>query len=79
MARLVKVKYRSGVLEPLEPLSLEEGTELTVVIPDAGEGSESADTIASTAGAWADLLDCEQFEQEVYAHRLVDTRAETRL
>ncbi len=55
MVKWVKVKYRGGVLEPLEPLGLEEGAELTVMIPALGEASGTDESITATAGAWADL------------------------
>ncbi|BCW94928.1 MAG: hypothetical protein KatS3mg018_0410 [Fimbriimonadales bacterium] len=76
MVRVVKVKYRGGVLEPL---GLEEGVELTVMIPALGDMAGADETIKTTAGAWAELLDCEAFEQELYANRLVNTRSEVHL
>jgi predicted DNA-binding antitoxin AbrB/MazE fold protein len=72
MAKLVKVRYRRGVLEPFEPLVLEEDTELTVIIPDTAAESADADPTVATAGAWGNLLDCEQFEKEVYSQRLTE-------
>jgi predicted DNA-binding antitoxin AbrB/MazE fold protein len=62
IAKLVKVRYRHGVLEPFEPLVLEEDTELTVIIPDTAAESADADPTVATAGAWGNLLDCEHFE-----------------
>jgi predicted DNA-binding antitoxin AbrB/MazE fold protein len=72
MAKLVKVCYRHGVLEPFEPLVLEEDTELTVIIPDTAAESAEADPTVATAGAWGNLLDREQFEKEVYSQRLTE-------
>ena len=72
MAKLVKVRYRHGVLEPFEPLVLEEDTELTVIIPDTAAESADADPTVATAGAWGNLLDCEQFEKETYSQRLTE-------
>jgi len=74
MAKLVKVRYRHGVLEPFEPLALEENTELTIVIPDSETASENADATAATAGSWSNLLDCEQFEKDIYSQRLAQNR-----
>ena len=34
----------------------------------------ASDATLSTAGAWRDLLDCEEFEDEVYEGRLLKTR-----
>jgi len=72
MAKLVKVRYRHGVLEPFEPLVLAEDTELTVIIPDTAAESADADPTVATAGAWGNLLDCEHFEKEVYSQRLTE-------
>jgi hypothetical protein len=72
MAKLVKVRYRHGVLEPFEPLVLAEDMELTVIIPDTAAGSADADPTVATAGAGGNLLDCEQFEKEVYSQRLTE-------
>ncbi len=70
MARVIRGVYRGGALELSEPLPVEEGAELTVVIPALSETSAFEDSIKSTAGAWADLLDCERFEEDVYSNRL---------
>ncbi len=32
MSKVIRVKYEDGVLKPLEPLDLEEGEELVVVV-----------------------------------------------
>ncbi|MEM0027148.1 MAG: antitoxin family protein [Ignisphaera sp.] len=34
MAKVIRVKYENGVLKPLEPVDLEEGEELVVVVRD---------------------------------------------
>ncbi len=79
MVKLVRVRYCRGVLEPLEPLGLEEGAELTVMLSTPETAPTTSHTIAATAGAWASLLDCETFEQELYADRLLQTRSEVDL
>jgi hypothetical protein len=79
MVKQVKVRYRRGVLEPLEPLDIEEGTELTVTLSTSEATPTAANPTAATAGAWASLLDCEGFEQELYTNRLLQTRAKVEL
>lgn len=79
MAKLVKVRYRHGVLEPFEPLVLAEDTELTIIIPDTATESADTDPTVATAGSWGNLLDCEQFEKDVYFQRLTQDRAEVEL
>jgi hypothetical protein len=79
MVKQVKVRYRRGVLELLEPLEIEEGAELTVMLSTPEAIPTAANPTAATAGAWASLLDYEVFEQELYANRLLQTRTEVEL
>jgi predicted DNA-binding antitoxin AbrB/MazE fold protein len=79
MVKQVKVRYRRGVLELLEPLEIEEGAELTVMLSTPEATQTAANPTAATAGAWASLLDYEVFEQELYANRLLQTRTEVEL
>jgi hypothetical protein len=76
MVKQVKVRYRRGVLELLEPLEIEEGAELTVMLSTPEATPTAANPTTATAGAWASLLDREVFEQELYANRLLQTRAQ---
>ena len=73
MLKTVKAHYRQGRIEPIEPLSLKEGEELEVTVSVADEKPDG-DPTASTAGAWAGLLDCVEFEEEVYESRLANPR-----
>jgi hypothetical protein len=76
MVKQVRVRYRRGVLELLEPLEIEEGAELTVMLSTPEAIPTAANPTAATAVAWASLLDREVFEQELYANRLLQTRAQ---
>ncbi len=69
MTRTVRARTTRGLLAPMEPLDLPEGSEveLTVTTPAGKEGAVAA--IRATSGAWADLLDCEEFERSIYARR----------
>jgi len=74
VTKTIRARYREGKLEPLEPLEMEEGAEVTVTVDHLEPSSAAIDPIGATAGAWKDLLDCEQFEKDVYESRLLQTR-----
>jgi predicted DNA-binding antitoxin AbrB/MazE fold protein len=75
MSKTFKARYQAGKLEPLEPLDLEEGKEVVITLADP-EAPGAVDAFAATSGAWKDLLDCEQFEQDIYESRRLQTRPE---
>lgn len=67
----ITARFIQGKLEPVEPLSLEEGqrVQITVVtVPQANVASAKAG-FQETEGGWTSLLDCEAFEQAVYERR----------
>jgi predicted DNA-binding antitoxin AbrB/MazE fold protein len=74
----VRARYRAGKLELLEPLEMEEGAEVTVTVNGPEPSPAAIDPITASAGGWKDLLDCEQFEKDVYESRLIQTRPEVR-
>ena len=76
MTKTVRARYREGKLELLEPLEIGEGTEVTVIVNGPEPLPAATDPITASAGAWKDLLDCEQFEKDVYDSRLLQTRPE---
>ena len=74
MTKTIRARYREGKLELLEPLEMEEGAEVTVTVNRPEPSPAAIDPLTATAGAWKDLLDCEQFEKDVYDNRLIQTR-----
>ena len=78
MTKTIRALYREGKLEPLEPLEIGDQTGVTVTISYPEPASAEADPILASAGAWRDLLDCEQFEKNIYESRLIQTRPEVR-
>jgi predicted DNA-binding antitoxin AbrB/MazE fold protein len=76
MSKTIKARYHEGRFEPLEPLDLEEGSEVLITVAGPEAAAPAIDPIAATSGAWKDLLDCDQFERDVYESRLTQTRPE---
>lgn len=66
MSKTIKARYAHGVLEPLEPLELEEGKELVVTIE---EPPSAEDRFEQAAGSWAGLIDAEEFLRDIYLAR----------
>jgi predicted DNA-binding antitoxin AbrB/MazE fold protein len=76
MTRTIRARYRDGRFEPLEPFEFDEGKEVVLTVTDLPEAEAVADPLDASAGAWKDLLDCEQFEKDVYASRSQQPRPE---
>jgi predicted DNA-binding antitoxin AbrB/MazE fold protein len=69
MQQTVKGRYHQGKIEPLEPLELEEGDEVVITVTRPKTSGVEPGETTPTFGAWKDLLDCEQFEKDVYESR----------
>ena len=78
MGGTIRVRVRSGMLEPLDKLNLPEGKEVVITILDA---PTEADIEASkrAAGGWKGLIDADTLIRNIYADRLIQTRPEPRL
>ncbi len=70
----VRARYSNGVLTPLVPLDLEEGTEVEVSVDSASEQPESRDAILAAAGGWSELGDWDAFKRIIYDARLTGSR-----
>ena len=78
MSRVIRARANRGVFEPLESVSVPDGTEVTVTIPE----ELSADDIEAfdrSAGSWKGTIDAERLIRDIYNDRLVSTRPEPRL
>jgi len=71
--RPIRARFSGGVLEPLEPLALEEGQEVFVRIT-VSKGKASPDWLERSAGSWAGLVDAEKLICDIYESRLLQTR-----
>lgn len=70
--RSVRVRqHADGHLELLEPVRLPAKHEFPVMIDEALLSATPAqgDGLTASFGAWAGLLDCEEFERDVYTRR----------
>jgi predicted DNA-binding antitoxin AbrB/MazE fold protein len=78
MTETIRAVFKGGKFEPLDEVILTEGTEVTLAVVKAPTEKDSA-AFREAAGAWKDLVDCDQLIADVYASRLVHTREEPRL
>jgi predicted DNA-binding antitoxin AbrB/MazE fold protein len=77
MGGTIRARVFRGLLEPLEPITLPEGTEVTITILDLPtEGDSEASRAA--AGGWKGLVDADALIRNIYADRLISTRPEPR-
>jgi hypothetical protein len=66
MTQTIRARYHAGKLEPLEPLELEEGKEVTLTLTDAEPAAGNG--APAPAGVWAGNVP-DDFEELVYADR----------
>ena len=69
MVKTVKATYTASNLVLAEPLPLRDGETVEVTVASAPGTDRAAEVIRETSGAWADLLDCEDFERTIYQRR----------
>ena len=74
MSTTIRARFSNGRLEPLEKLKLREGEEVTLTISVAPSLEERRNALKRTAGAWADLLDCDEFIRKIYESRSIQSR-----
>ena len=74
MARTVRATYSDGVLKPSEELDVEDGTEVSVSIPERQITAEDVKASMSMAGAWKGKIDAEALIAEIYEARLTGSR-----
>ncbi len=76
--KAIKARFSGGVLEPLEPLKLDEGEEVTITVATS-KPTARPDWLERTAGTWAGLVDAEKLIRDLYESRLLQTRPVPRL
>lgn len=79
METMIRAKFSHGVIEPLEKISLEEGTEVNITISVPHKTKDVIETLKATAGAWKGTIDAEKLKRDIYSDRLIQTRPEPKL
>ena len=67
MEKTIKAKFKKGIIEPLEKLELEEGSEISITIRDLSQENR----FARSAGSWRDLVDCEELLKDISKSRKI--------
>ena len=78
MRRTIRARVKGGVLEPLEPIDVPEGTEMTVTLFDS-PSPKDLEAFRRSAGSWKGTIDADALIRNIYADRLISTRPEPRL
>ena len=69
MNQTLKATYSDGVFKPSVLVDLDDGTEVTISVSEALGPQTNSETLASTAGAWKDTVDCDKLLRDIYASR----------
>ena len=74
MNREVKGRFSGGVIELLEPVELEEGEEITLVINRKTHKKIDREAFLASAGGWKGTHDPEELKRMIYADRIRNLR-----
>ncbi len=66
-----KALYKNGVIEPLEKVDIEDGTEITVALLEPKKIDPEG--IIRSFGGWKDTVDCKELIRNIYADRQIST------
>jgi predicted DNA-binding antitoxin AbrB/MazE fold protein len=78
MGKTIRAKFSKGVIKPLEKVDIEEGKEIAVTITEVPLKPKK-DAFEKSAGAWKDLIDCDELIKNIYNDHLISTRPEVNL
>src|SRR2546423_1499357 len=66
MTQTIKARYHAGWLEPLEPLELDEGSEVLITVNSSSPGPAlEKDPTLATSGAFKDSAEWAEYEKEL--------------
>ena len=77
MKTTVRATYSNGAIVPIEPLDIEEGTSLSVIIDvesRASRAERGLNALKATAGRWKGAHDPEELIRDIYESRLAGSR-----
>jgi len=77
LLKTIKARYRNGVIEPLEEMDIEDGSEITITVSEPV--TTGAEGIKKSFGGWKGLIDADQFLKDIYESRKISTRPEVKL
>lgn len=78
MRTTVRARVRDGGLELVDKVDLPEGTEVAVIITEAGP-KRDFDAFLRSAGSWRGLIDPDKLIRNIARDRLISTRKRPRL
>jgi len=79
MEKTIRARFNKGVIEPLEKLDIEEGTELNITITPLSKIEDVLEVLKATSGAWKGTIDTEELKKNIYSDRLIATRPEPKI
>jgi len=84
MEETIRARFLNRVFVPLERLEieLEEGEEVAITVsenPPSFKTEKFIEALRATAGGWRGLIDAEKLKRNIYADRLISTRAKLKL
>ena len=74
MAREIRGKFSHGVIELLEPVELEEGEEVVVIVKEEQKGKSALEALHASRGGWKGMHDPEELKRMIYESRLYNSR-----
>ncbi len=77
LPRTIRAIYRNGIIEPLEEVNLADGTEITITVLEPSPISK--DGLERSFGGWKGLIDAEEFLENIYVDRRIQSRSESKL
>jgi len=78
MTRRIRARVTHGMLAPVEPRDLPDGSEVDVTV-EAGPSEANVAAFRSAAGAWRGTIDAETLIRNVYEDRSLQNRPAPRL
>lgn len=79
METTIRAKFSKGVIEPLEKMELEEGTEINITVSILPKTENTLKSLRDTVGAWKGTIDSKELKRNIYSDRLIKTRSEAKL